>query len=81
MQKFFEQINNATNMHLLRKQFKMDEDPWDNYLIHDSKYIMPLLCHSSDLKVEEQILIGTFINQSIKEENISEYKLKASILI
>jgi hypothetical protein len=53
MQRLIEEINNASKMHVLRKQFKMDEDPWDNYLIHDSKYIIPLLCHSHELKIEE----------------------------
>lgn len=61
MQSLIEQINTASRMHTLRKQFKMDEDPWDNYLIHDSKYIMPLLCHGQELKIEEQILVGVFI--------------------
>jgi hypothetical protein len=31
----------------------MDEDPWDNYLVYDSKYFLPLLCHSAELKIEE----------------------------
>lgn len=68
-------------MHLLRKQLKMDEDPWDNYLIHDSKYFVPLLCHSAELPIEQQVLLVTFIRQSIADESISQYKMKSSALI
>lgn len=68
-------------MHLLRKQLKMDEDPWDNYLIHDSKYFVPLLCHSTELPIEQQVLLVTFIRQSIADESISQYKMKSSTLI
>lgn len=60
---------------------KLDEDPWDNYLIHDAKYIMPLLCHQQALTIEEQSLVADFINFAIKEENISEFKLKGKALI
>lgn len=58
-------------MHILRKQFKMDEDPWDNYLVYDSKYFMPILCHGQELKIEEQILLVNFIAYQIIEETIS----------
>lgn len=81
MQTLIGEINQASKMHTMRKQLKMDEDPWDNYLIYDSKYIMPLICHSQELTIEEQILVTVFIKQSIREENISEYKPKGSALI
>jgi hypothetical protein len=45
-------LKESHTMHVLRKQMKMDEDPWDNYLIYDSKYFVPLLCHNSDLPIE-----------------------------
>ena len=60
---------------------KMDEDPWDNYLIHDSKYFIPLLCHSNELPIEQQVLLVTFIKQSISDETISQYKPKSQALI
>lgn len=68
-------------MHVLRKQLKMDEDPWDNYMIHDSRYFVPLLCHSHELPIEQQVLLVAFIRQSIAEETISQYKLKSQALI
>lgn len=67
-------------MHVMRKQFKMDEDPWDNYLIHDAKHFLPLLCHNSELPIEQQALLVAFIRQSIAEETISMYKPKGMAL-
>jgi hypothetical protein len=59
---------------VLKKQLKIEEEPWENYLIHDSKYFIPLLCHSKEQSIEEQILIAKFIIHSIKDESISEFK-------
>ena len=59
----------------------MDQDPWDNYLIFDSKYFVPLLCHSHELPIEHQALLVSFIRHSIADETISQYKLKSQALI
>lgn len=45
LQSLIQKIKESNTMHTLRKQLKLDEDPWDNYLIHDSKYFLPLICH------------------------------------
>jgi len=74
-------VNDAQTQHFLKKQLKIFEDPWENYLVHDAKYFMPLLCHSQMLNIEEQVLLASFIRHSIKEESISEYKLKPSALV
>lgn len=52
LQDLLSRLTESHTMHVLRKQMKMDEDPWDNYLIYDAKYFVPLLCHSSDMPVE-----------------------------
>ncbi len=52
LQDLLSKLTESHNMHVLRKQMKMDEDPWDNYLIYDAKYFVPLLCHSSEMPVE-----------------------------
>ena len=31
----------------------IQEDPWDNYLYYDSKYVLPIVCHSVDLPIEK----------------------------
>lgn len=81
LQQLINQLRDSHTMHVLRKQMKMDEDPWDNYLIYDAKYFVPLLCHNHDLPIEQQVLIVSFIRQSIQEETISQYKLKSNALI
>ena len=52
LQDLLSRLTECHTMHVLRKQMKMDEDPWDNYLIYDAKYFVPLLCHSSEMPVE-----------------------------
>jgi len=71
LQELINQLRESHTMHLLRKQMKMDEDPWDNYLIYDAKYFVPLLCHNTDIPIEQQVLLVNFIRQSIAEETIS----------
>ena len=75
------EFSRANTQHQMRKELKMNEDPWDNYLVHDSKYFMPLLCHSTSLRIEEQIVVSKFIQFSIKLENISEYKPAGNQLV
>lgn len=65
----------------MKKELKMHMDPWDHYLIHDSKAFLPLLCTQNSLKIEEQILLSEFIIKAVKSENISEYKLKGEDLV
>jgi len=52
LQSLINELRESHTMHVLRKQMKMDEDPWDNYLIYDAKYFVPILCHNSDLPIE-----------------------------
>ncbi len=77
LQALIGQLTEANNMHVLRKQLKMDQDPWDNYLIFDAKYFVPHLCHSHELPIEHQVLLVSFIRLSISDETISQYKLKS----
>ena len=32
---------------------KIVEDPWENFLYYDSKYVLPILCHKTDMTIEE----------------------------
>jgi hypothetical protein len=38
-------LDEAFVQHKGKMQMKIQEDPWDNYLYYDSKYLMPLICH------------------------------------
>jgi len=59
----------------------MDEDPWDNYLIHDSKYFLPLVCHKQPLGQAELLLLTQFLTYSLEKEIISEFKATGDKLI
>lgn len=43
-QKLTDEIDAAHTIHLGKKEMKIQEDPWDNYLYYDSRYIIPILC-------------------------------------
>lgn len=81
LQGLIKHLTESNQMHVLRKQMKMDEDPWDNYLIYDSKHFLPLLCHGHELPIEHQVLVVAFIRQSISDETISQYRPKSKALI
>jgi len=58
----------------MRKELKLDEDPWENYLIYDARYFLPLLCHKKALPLVDQIVLAYFVMLSIEDETISEYR-------
>lgn len=64
----------------MRKEFKIVDDPWENFLAHDAKHFLPLINHKDPKTLSDQILIFKFIKNSIATERISEYKDKPDIL-
>lgn len=76
-----EQINQAQAAHFARKQFRLAEDPWDNYMFHDSLKLIPLICHSSPLNIYEQVIVAKFIEETLRTETISQYKVQGTDII
>ena len=70
-----DQIDRAHVQHNQRKQMSIVEDPWDNYLYYDSKYLLPLICHQRSLPIEQQVLIALFMDHACAEQQISQYRL------
>ena len=64
-------IDKAFVQHTGKEMMKIPEDPWDNYLYFDSRYVLPIICHSTDLPIEQQALLSIFIQKSIEDESIS----------
>jgi len=60
-------IDKAHIQHVGKSQMKLEEDPWDNYLYFDSKYILPLVCHSQNLTITEQVLLALFLKYQVQE--------------
>ena len=52
-QNMTEGMDKAFVEHTGKKMMKIHEDPWDNFLYYDSKYILPIVCHTEDLPIEE----------------------------
>lgn len=50
---------------------KIQEDPWDNYLYYDSKYIVPLFCDQQPMDIAHQVLTAYFIRSAVADETIS----------
>ena len=66
----------------MRKQFSIEEDPWDNYLYHDSKQLIQLLAHQGlTLSASEQVILSKFIINTVEDEAISQYKIDGKQII
>ena len=76
-----DEIKSASNMHYERKQYKLDEDPWDNYLFHDAQKLVPLICHTEPLSIVQQIVLARFIEYTMSSETISQYSMQHNLLI
>ena len=68
-----DQLRTSFKQHKLKKQFKIQEDPWENYLVHDAKQFLPVLNNQSALGLTDQILLFKFIEHSVRNSSISEY--------
>lgn len=60
---------------------KIQEDPWDNYLYYDSRYLLPLICHAKSLSIEEQVIVCLFLQQTTKDQTISQFKSTSAKLV
>lgn len=67
--------------HKGKAEMKIHEDPWDNYLYYDSKYILPLICHTAQLPIEEQLLLALFVRSATQDQTISQYGLPSNRLV
>ena len=74
-------IDTAQQMHFRRKQLKIEEDPWDNYLFYDAQRLMSLLCHSQPLQIAEQVILARFIAHTLDSETISQYRVQGQNII
>ena len=64
-------MDKAFVQHREKMLYKIQEDPWDNYLYYDSKYLLPLLCSKEALSIEQQVLVILFVIDTLREETIS----------
>jgi hypothetical protein len=60
---------------------KIVEDPWDNYLFFDAKHLVHLICHRAMLPISHQVILAKFIEETVKSETISQYKIAGPKII
>jgi hypothetical protein len=70
-QAFAERLDVAFTQHAGKQEMKIQEDPWDNYLYYDSKYLVPLFCDQKPMDIHHQVLAAYFIQRAVAEESIS----------
>jgi hypothetical protein len=73
--KLLMRIDSAQRMHFARKELKLDEDPWDNYLFHDGTYLAEIICHNQPLHIREQVVVAKFVEYTMQGETVSQYKV------
>ena len=66
-------MNSSVHQHDLKKAYGLQEDAWENYLYHDSKHAVSLICHNQALPISELIILTKFIEESINNETISQF--------
>lgn len=77
-----EKLSDSQTQYELRQQFKLQEDPWENYLYHDGKKLIELLAHEGmSLTPAEQVLLTHFLLETVKAETISQYSMDGTKII
>jgi len=51
LRKLLESIHDSQVSHFARKEFKIAEDPWDNYLFHDARHLIKMICHKEPMPI------------------------------
>ena len=67
--------------HNEKAKLKIQEDPWDNYLYYDSRYMLPLICHAKSLSIEQQVIVCLFLQLTARDQTISQFKSSSSKLV
>ena len=67
VEQFTRDLRSAFKQNHARRELGMQEDPWENYLYHDSKFILPLITHKTALPISHQILLFKFLQRSVDE--------------
>jgi hypothetical protein len=66
-----QKIDESSKSHFAKKEMKIAEDPWENYLFYDAKRLIPLICHKESLTIAKQVILVKFITQTVENETIS----------
>lgn len=67
VEEFTKTLRSAFRQNHSKRELGIQEDPWENYLYHDAKFIIPLLNHKEPLSIIEQILLFKFIQTPLSD--------------
>jgi len=76
----FSEMKEQHDVEIIREKFGFKSDPWDKYLLLDSKYYINLLCQDTQLTTVELVLFIEFVVFSIRNELISMFKIEMPVL-
>lgn len=80
LMQIFKDLKDQQDIEKIKKNYGFKSDPWDMYLLLDSKYYLNLLCQDSQLTTIELIVFTEFIIYSVKNELISMFKIEMPVL-
>lgn len=76
LQKIFTEVKEISDLEEARKVFGIGLEPWDKYLVLDSKYFVKFLCQDLQLSTWETIVFCEFVVYSVRNELISMFKIE-----
>lgn len=76
MNELGEKLNVQLRRNKMRKEMKIESDPWENFLVHDSQHFLPIINHTKALEVEAQVIVFLFVKHVIDSETSSQYTEK-----
>jgi len=53
MQEFAQTLKSALYRKQMSKDLKLEIDPWENFLAHDSQHFLPLINHREPISIHE----------------------------
>ena len=75
LRKVFSELKEISEIEEIRKGLGITSDPWDRYLILDSKYFIKLLCQETQMSTWELVCFLEFVVYSVKNELVSMFKI------
>lgn len=80
LMKIFYNLKEQHDNEIIKQHHGIKSDPWDKYLLLDSKYYINLLCQDTQMSTVELALFIEFVVFSIENELISMFKIEMPVL-
>lgn len=82
LEHFSHLLKDAYRSNQNKRDYGIQEDPWENYLYHDSQFIIPLINHKEPLDIITQILLFKFIHRTVGDDAyVSSFPLNSRLIL